>query len=187
MKRNFLVFTCLILIFASFVASCEKEGPAGPAGPQGAQGTPGAPGAPGPTGPAGAPGTANVIYSPWMDVAFEQDTTDGSWYGEMAAPKLDSIMLATGEMKVYVNAGTPADPVVITLPFNSGTDVILPIYVKGAIVLSATDDFSTFLVGGLKRWQYRYVLIPGGTRAQNGLKVDWNDYGQVQKALGIVN
>ena len=169
--------------------SCAKEGPAGPQGPPGTPGTPGAPGAPGPTGPtgpAGASGATAIVYSAWLDVVFQQDTS-GAWFGEIVAPKLDSIILATGEIKVYVNAGTPANPVVISLPYNDGGDIILPIYVKGGIFLNATDDFSTYTTGGQKRWQYRYILIPGGTRAQNGLKVNWDDYKQVQSALGIVN
>jgi hypothetical protein len=184
MKHNSFLVICFSMLLGSFIMSCEKEGPAGPEGPQGPQGTPGSAGAAGPTGPAGPAGTANVIYSNWLDVVFEEDTVDGGWFAEIAAPKLDSAMLATGEIKVYVNAGTPADPVVLTLPY---AQEILPIFVKGFIVLSAADDYSTFLNQGQKRWQYRYILIPGGTKGQNGLKIDWDNYKQVQAKLGIVN
>jgi len=184
MKHNSFLVICFLLLTGSFIISCEKEGPAGPAGAQGPQGTPGSAGAPGPTGPAGPAGSANVIYSNWTDVVYEEDTVDGGWFGEMEAVKLDSAMLATGEMRVYANAGTASNPVVISLPYGQE---ILPIFVKGGIVLSAADDYSTYINAGQRYWQYRYILIPGGTRGQNGLKIDWDNYKQVQATLGIVN
>jgi hypothetical protein len=184
MKQNSLLIACFLLMVTTMAISCAKEGPAGPAGAQGPAGSAGPAGPPGATGPAGASGTANVIYSAWMDVNFEEDTSDGTWYGEITAPKLDSLILATGEVKVYANAGTPGNPLVLTLPFQDLT----PLFVKGSIVMFAGDDYSTFLdQNNAKRWQYRYVLIPGGTKAGNGLKVNWDDYKQVQAALGIVN
>ena len=54
-----------------FFTACSKTGPTGPAGPAGQDG---AAGAAGPAGPKGDTGTANVIYSPWLDVTYKPDT-----------------------------------------------------------------------------------------------------------------
>lgn len=183
MKQNSLLIASLFFMVATVAISCEKEGPAGPAGPAGANGSSGPAGPSGTQGPAGAPGTANVIYSAWLDVPFEEDTVNGGWVGEIVAPRVDSILLATGEIKVYANAGTPANPLVVTLPFRD----LFPVFVKGGIVFFADADYGTFNTAQGKRWQFRYVLIPGGTRAGNAAKIDWDDYKKVQAALGIFN
>ncbi len=56
--------TILMVAVIAIMASCSKEGDVGPQGPQGPTGANGANGL---QGPKGDTGTANVIYSNWID------------------------------------------------------------------------------------------------------------------------
>ena len=195
-RKIFLSLLAIILI----IASCKK-GDTGPAGPAGAAGTPGAPGAPGgagPEGPKGDTGTANVIYSQWLDVPFEPDTVHNGtaidtigYFATIAATKLDSIILATGEMKVYLNFGSAADPDVVPLPYiaplNNGFDGTIFInadFLLQTILLTSNVDASTVTQSGVTFLQYRYILIPGGTTART-LKPNWKDYNAVKAFYGL--
>lgn len=182
-----------VFALALSFSSCSKEGPQGPQGEQGLQGAQGA------TGAKGDPGTANVIYSDWLDVTYESvnDTADDgtitpiAWLAGIDAPKLDASILSTGEIKVYINVNTAGDPEIIPLPLFdyyalTGVLNINLTYSTGSIFLYATDDASTFETQGQKLWQYRYVLIPGGIAARKAASaVDWNDYNSVKKYLHL--
>lgn len=183
-------FLALVVAAAIFVVSCQKgdAGPAGPAGPAGANG------ATGPAGPAGPTGTANVIYSDWLDVTFDQNTGGAT----INVPKLDATMLSTGEIKVYLNTGTAADPAILPLPLSItvGKDANNNPYVLGVQPIFALNEITLVLTGNVdastglddnnvKNYQYRYVLIPGGTKANS--KVDWNNYSAVKSYLGLQN
>jgi hypothetical protein len=54
-----------------------------------------------------------------------------------------------------------------------------------AILLSSNVNPSTRTTGGVKTFQVRYILIPGGTTARTGNTVDWNDYNQVKAYLKL--
>lgn len=194
----FVFFLSLTVI----LTSCGKDGdtgPIGPAGPQGPPGTPGAPGVPGAPGPAGAPGTANVIYSEWLDVAYGWNiNSNGDTLGlaaEIEAPKLVDSILSKGEIKVFLNLGSVDNPDVVPLPFFDPiyfqpAVIINPDYFVGTILLSSNFNMGTFENAGVKYFQYRYILIPGGTAgrpAAGGKTVDWNDYKQVQQHLGLTD
>ncbi|WP_220392838.1 hypothetical protein [Chitinophaga lutea] len=71
---RFLPFLLLTATAALFMSSCGKDGDVGPAGEKGENGDTGAGGPAGPAGPKGDPGTANVIYSDWLNVIFKPDT-----------------------------------------------------------------------------------------------------------------
>ena len=63
-----------------------------------------------------------------------------------------------------------------------------PYYSPQSILLLATHDLSSFIFNGFNNFQYRYVLIPGGTAARpgpNGKTIDWNNYKEVQQYLGL--
>src|SRR5829696_3128642 len=90
---SFLVLTVVTLLSTG----CSKEGPAGPAGAQGPQGQAG------PQGPKGDTGTANVIYSNWLDVKFDADTVHNGnvvdtvgFSADINAPKLTNAILSGG-------------------------------------------------------------------------------------------
>jgi len=192
MKQKFLGIPCLLVIaFTFIIVSCSKTGPTGPAGQAGAAGPQGNPG---PTGATGATGTANVIYSPWLDVTFQGDDTTG-WIAQIAAPKLVDSILNKGDIKVYFNAGSDStnSDLIVPLPVTDAflTGAIINAYFQPqVIILASTADVSSFTDNGNHYFQFRYILIPGGTTAlpvsANGSNgINWNDYNQVKKYLGL--
>ncbi|SEL71511.1 hypothetical protein SAMN04488505_102924 [Chitinophaga rupis] len=200
MKRVTTHIASLMLLAVSLLyVACTKEGPAGPQGEQGPPGANGANGGAGPAGPQGEKGdtgTANVIYSDWLDVVFEADTfrnagvlDTAGFFSGIDAPKLDQTILTTGEMKVYVNLGTAADPNVVPLPyydvyFNANINVN---FVTGGIGLYSNFDPGTGIDSdsGEKIRQYRYILIPGGANARKAKNINWNNYKEVKAYLKL--
>lgn len=194
MKRISNYLATLFLAFIVILSSCSKEGPVGPAGtagPQGPSGVNGTPGTAGPAGVPGQPGTANVIYSPWIDVIYNPANADSSvWIGEITAPKLVDSILNKGSIKVYLNAGSDSadNQIVIPLPiyeaFLIGA-IINPYFTPQTISLFASDDMGSFILRGFNHFQYRYILVPGGTPGGRQASVDWNDYAAVKAYLNI--
>jgi hypothetical protein len=188
-----LLFLSLAAVVLS-CGACSKDGSAGPAGADGPAGPVG------PAGPAGANGEngAGIIYSDWIDVAYdplvgaadedgiENDTV--AWETVIPVDKLTSDILTTGEVKVYINTNTAADPFIHPLPY---TDLyqglsINPTFLTGEIYLFASHNFQTVLDDdNVKHQQYRYILIPGGTAARTAKKVDWNNYNEVKAYLKL--
>lgn len=194
------VLYVVCIAFAVLMAACGKDGDTGPAGPAGPQGAQGPGGAPGPAGPQGDPGTANVIYSDWLDVGYEPDTvvfapgdTLFRFIGGFEAEKITAAVLANSDIKVYMNLGTAAEPFVVALPLADFSVfgvflTITPIFETGIVSLWSNIDAGTGLDdNNQKTWQYRYIIIPGGTAARKaaGADVDWNNYKSVQKYLGL--
>ena len=199
MKQKNLAFA-LILFFASslIIFSCSK-GPAGAAGATGAQGPAGPSG---PTGSTGATGTANVIYSPWLNVTF-QAGSDTNMIGTIPAPKLADSILNKGDVKVYFNAGSDSTngQFVLALPayepflFSNNnqpvTLIINPYFTLDTISIISNYDLSSFAINGYNYFQFRYIIIPGGTSTLpvsiNGTKksINWNDYNEVKAYLGL--
>jgi len=186
MKRLIPIAVFISLVFLS----CTKDGPTGPAGPAGPNG---AAGPSGPSGPAGPAGTANVIYSEWLDVTYTPVIDAGDTLGFTAtipAPKLDSAMLTNGEIKVYLNVGTAAQPSVWALPL---TDLIVyglnifPSFETGVINLVANVNVGTVTTADGKVQQYRYILIPGGVPALKAPNMDWGNYAAVKSYLKLTN
>ncbi len=180
----------LFLLVVTFLFSqCKKgdTGPAGPAGPAGGTGPAG------PPGPKGDTGTANVIYSQWLDVAFLPDTIqNGSiidtigFYANIPAAKLDTGIISHGEIKVYLNLGSSANPAVAPLPYfdvYSGISISPTFFIQN-IALYSNADAGTVTQNGVKFLQYRYILVPGGT---GGIfkPGNWNDYDQVKIIFGL--
>lgn len=191
-QRNYLKLFIAVLSLALFIVSCQK-GDAGPAGPAGTQGPQGATGS---TGPKGDTGTANVIYSAWLDVVYIADTfrstgnvlDTAGYYTNITAAKLTNAILTSGEIKVYWNAGTPTAPVVLPLPYSDlvyDFISIQPAFYLNRINLYATDNYGTFTQNNLKYNQYRYILIPGAVPGFAAQPVDWNDYNKVKAYLGL--
>jgi len=174
-KINFI----LPIVLALFVFVACKKGDTGPAGPAGPAGPDGA------AGPAGPAGTANVIYSDWLEVIFDEDTASNSWNTIIPAPGLSADILNRGDVKVYFNLGSTADPVVFPIPYFDGQSIITPVFVTDSILLSSTDDFSTRLdsASNEKFVVYRYVLIPGGEQAYSD--VDFKNYLSVKQKFDM--
>lgn len=181
MRKTLRLFPYIIgMALLIGLASCDKEGPAGPAG---AAGPAGPQGPSGPAGPAGQAGTANVIYSDWIDSTTWNPLIDTTsldtvgYYALISATKLDATILNQGEVKVYVNAGTTADPFIFPLPYNDGQLFIDVSFYTGTIQLVSNGDLT-----GLP---FRYILIPGGTHARTMKPINWNNYKEVQAYLGL--
>jgi hypothetical protein len=161
------------------IASCDKEGPAGPAGATGPAGPAGPAGS---QGPAGAAGTANVIYSDWIDtVTYFLAGAPDTIVGILTVPLLTADILNQGEVKVYANLNTTADPVIVPLPWHGGLFLgdggfAEPLFATGEIDIITNRNFD-----GLP---LRYILIPGGTHARKA-KINWDDYNEVKAYLGL--
>jgi hypothetical protein len=57
-------------------------------------------------------------------------------------------------------------------------------FTSGKIELYATDNGSTYTnTSGVKQWQYRYILVPGGVTARSA--INWNNYQQVKDYLEL--
>lgn len=197
MKLKFSTPFNLLIVLSILFVSCAKTGPTGPAGPVGPAGPTGAAGAPGAPGAQGNPGTANVIYSAWLDVTFKPlDTATNpntgkldtiSYSVDIPAPQLVDSIMNKGDVKVYLNLGSVDTATIVALPFTTFNGILInPYFSLGTISLIANADASTVTDAGKKYLQYRYVIIPGGTaagRKPNG--INWNNYAEVKKYLGL--
>ncbi len=193
MKAKSSVTLLASLVAITFIfTQCQKGdiGPAGPAGPTGPAGPAGSTGAKGDTG------TANVIYSPWLDVTYtaEIDPNNGDtldFVAHITANKLTQTIIDRGEIKVYMNWGTQTNPDVAPLPildvFFTGL-IINPEFLLQKIDLYANFNASTFTQSGQKYLQYRYILIPGSVPSGRlAHTVDWNNYNEVKAYLGLTD
>lgn len=186
MKKITFLFSAFAFILAIAFTSCSKEGPAGPQGDQGIQGPKGDP------GPKGETGSANVIYSAWLNVTYN----DG--VAVVNAPKLTKEILNSGEIKVYWNAGDSNDPFVVPIPCvvpitllmddpdADQPDVFIDNYFEvNNIYLVSNYDLTSRSDGSFK---VRYILIPGSVNARKiggEESVNWNDYNAVKAYLNL--
>ena len=164
----------LITALAFSITACQKatDGAVGPQGATGATGATGAAGPAGPTGSKGDPGSANVIYSAWTDVAFAGSGT--SYMGNITAPKITQDVLDKADIRVYWSESGR----VITLPYAEvvGTTAytVHQRFYVGKIELKASYALST--------QKMRYVIIPGvvpsGRVGADG--IDRSDYAAVK-------
>jgi hypothetical protein len=146
-------------------------------------------------GAKGDTGTANVMFSPWLDVDYSPTLNNAGdtviWFGTIPAPKLTKAILDSGVVKVYINIGSSADPLIFPLPITdlyALTNISqLGMYLTvGNIELYCDIDAGTVTSGGAKQGQYRYVIIPGGVPTGRSA-VNWNDYKAVQKLYNITD
>ena len=185
--RLFLIPSIFTLAIMFIITSCSKDGPAGATGPAGPAGPAGGSGTAGAAGPAG---TANVIYSDWLNVTFEGSPAAG-WADTIPAPKLVDSILSKGEIKVYWNSGSDSTggqlifPLPIVDNFIVGIDINAYFKLQN-IILRSTADVGSYVLRNYNYSQFRYILIPGGTKAGRGVKtIDWNNYKEVQQYLGL--
>jgi len=176
------LFYYMLAVALTFTA-CKK----GDTGPQGEKGDKGDTGATGNTGVKGDAGTANVLYSPWLDVTYSLDAASGVFFTQITEAKVTDNLLSTGEIKVFLNFGTSDNKVISPLPFVEGDVQITPIYFVGGIELDANVNAGTVTSSttGKKSRQYRYILIPGGASVRMDKKIDWNNYEEVKAYLGL--
>ncbi|HUP12404.1 MAG TPA: hypothetical protein VM187_09340 [Niastella sp.] len=138
----------------------------------------------GDTGPKGDTGVANAIYSPWINVSFENGAIvrpgDTVAVATIDAPKITKEVLDKGTVKVYINLGTAAEPNIAPLPFFEPTGYywVNADFSVGKINLTSTwyADFSA---------PYRYVIITGTVPSGRAATVDYNDYNAVKEYYKI--
>lgn len=189
MKRIYLsplVLSGLFLVI--LIISCGKQGATGPAGATGATG------ATGPVGPKGDSASGTVIYSDWMDVNFLPDTIHRAggnidtigYYAIINVPKLTAAMLNNSDVKVYINTSDITNPLIYPLPYSgtSGLNIELSAYAQN-IQLYSNGQVSTESNNGKKIQQYRYMIVPGNTKATTSNTVKWSDYTAVKAYLGL--
>ena len=174
-KRNFLL---VFLVAIIFVTGCSKEGPAGPQGPAGPTGPVG------PTGPTGPPGTANVIFSRWTTGStWAIDAPSGLNYYDITAAGLTQNILSTGSIHVYWAVVGDTVNHVRHLPFMEtiGSNMYFhnPKYSVGKIRV----ETSNLTMAATNR--YRYILIPGSVLGGRLATINFENYHEVVKALGL--
>ncbi|MFO7369134.1 MAG: hypothetical protein R6X09_02565 [Bacteroidales bacterium] len=170
--RKFLLFFALPMLALALFIGCEgDEGPAGPKGDQGDQGD---------QGIQGETGTANVIYSDWIQPAGAW--RDTSFYGvakvnHINVSGLTSAIINDGVVLCYYKSvssiilpGAPTN--VMALPWTGltgSTSFTLDFWLKtGKITFRAYthDNSGSYTpVGMLWHPEFRYVIIPGGVQA----------------------
>jgi hypothetical protein len=171
MKTTITKIFGFIMIITFVSCSDGDPGPAGSAGPQGQAG---ATGATGPQGEKGDPGTANVIYSAWMDVEWNGINDPEYKTMKIEEPLLTSEFLDKGGVTLFFIRAVEDDvTVVLPTPYQLGNvhlfgaaQIVSGVSSVG-LVASSTDGstISESMFAGL---EVRYVLIPGGTLTTGG-------------------
>lgn len=179
-KTSLLKLVMVLLVSVSFF-SCS-DGEDGAPGPSGADGTDGVNGIDGVDGEQGDPGTANVIYSDWLEQGFGGVPIESSAEGfDIEAPEITNDILSNGVMLIYgLRANTVAENVEVTyyqLPYTFYGSLqveyryrIDPPTSEKAITTiriqaRKLDDTDLNLNAATLISAYRYVIIPGGIEA----------------------
>lgn len=163
------------LIGALLIVSCSAEdGATGPIGPQGEQGEAGpqgeagADGADGAQGEQGEPGTANVIYSGWIDSEFDNDIISTSASFTINAPLMTDDIIDEGVILVFGRtfpAPVTEDTDVYALPMVFGAARQQSYYYRAEeaeeLVITIASNVEGDSAGVPFFGEYRYILIPG--------------------------
>ncbi|MBO9573934.1 MAG: hypothetical protein J7497_17230, partial [Chitinophagaceae bacterium] len=103
------------------------------------------------------------------------------------APKLTADIINKGDIKVYINLGTEADPVIVSLPYIDTDGILISaVFFEGGIQLTSNVNAGTALNDNNEKvLQYRYVLIPGGVLGVKPDNVHLDNYKEVQSYLKL--
>ncbi|WP_110357857.1 collagen-like protein [Arenibacter sp. ARW7G5Y1] len=166
-----LVNLLMILMVSISIFSCSDgedgaDGINGADGVNGVDGVNGADGEDGEDGEQGVPGTANVIYSDWIDSPLDGDIPSSTANGSIDVAGLSQEIFDQGTVLVYGKAGTLN---VFALPFigEAGVSYYYRLALGSINIRLASVDGSS--IGNPLFGQYRYVLIPGGVEASTGI------------------
>jgi len=157
-------------------------------------------GATGSQGPKGDPGTANVIYSDWINVSNSwRPKTDASSnvveltsISPVTVPQLLPSILNTGTILVYFRSEITSSAPVYQLSYISQGSNGPVSYSFQASQDGLNFKITTTGIGyGLSIEdrnfikQIRYILIPGGVKAARAITIDYSNYREVCKKYGI--
>lgn len=180
----------VLMAFVLIAGGCAEDGEPGPQGPQGEQGEQGEQGTPGEQGEKGEPGTANVLYSGWIEPDwYESAPTYYIWYHtdeNMTADVVDK-----GMIFLYYKSGS-SDDTVRPLYYPPSDIQFIPLFrtftstESYTIYLGAYSTDASRLVTMKNNYRFRYVLVPGG--AETGgrtASIDYSDYNQVKEFYNL--
>lgn len=177
--RTIKFMSVFFLSLSLLLTSCSKEGPQGEKGPQGEVGS---------QGPKGDVGSANVIYSDWLKISGDRDSTvDGSKLkvNYLAAPRLTTDLLKNSFIQVYMRFGTTIFPLPYTGNAGSKANTVsfIPMEKKICLTRFTHDNSGTLGFGAV---EFRYIIIPGGVSARMASPaVDFSDFDAVCEYYGI--
>ncbi|OJX54317.1 MAG: hypothetical protein BGO88_11755 [Flavobacterium sp. 38-13] len=175
MKPIKKISALLLMILGTSIISCSDDGKDGVDGLNGMD---------------GEPGTANVIYSDWLDrpVGTEAtiDGTSGMLY-TYSVPQITNEILNSGTVLVYMQ-------------FNGADIFALPYTSRAGNSINTIEAITT--LGNLKIFRYRhdgltptiavgsgvkfrYIIIPGGTPAARSINLRDRSYDEVCELLAI--
>lgn len=150
------------------------EGPQGPQGEQGQQGEQG------PQGDQGPEGTANVMYSDWLPLDWDANT---STFKEMYidAPEITEEFLESGTILCFVRNSVDQ---VYSVPMSSRNFSWYFFTRNQRLTLAARRIDGTTGAISTEFAEVRYVLIPGGTPVKLPAGF-WKDYESVAEYYGF--
>lgn len=187
------VYLTILLSLCLAFASCKQsEGPTGPQGEPGPQGQQGPQGEQGPPGEDGEDGTANVIYSDWMDIDW--NVSDGPNIKTMliSEPLITEEFTDMGTILMYARSKTTEVNIAIPLPFLQGNDYLYFYALNGhetfndGIVFNAESVDYAIPVDAFEDTEIRYILIPDGVPAKMPAGF-FEDYIAVKEYYGIAD
>ncbi len=175
MKPIKKISVLLLMILGTSIISCSDDGKDGVDGLNGMD---------------GEPGTANVIYSNWLNrpdgVEGTIDGTTGMVYS-FSVPQITNEILNSGAILVYLQFGSgEIFPLAYTSRAGGIINTIEAIPSVGNLkILRYRHDGITpgIPVGGSVR--FRYIIIPGGTPAARSINFRNRNYEEVCELLAI--
>jgi len=134
----------------------------------------------------GDPGTANVIYSDWVNAVNFRDTIiDNSELkiADVKTPQITSGILNTGTVLVYFTFNGTALPLPYTAYAGNKTNTMSFIPTVGKLIITrfTLDNSASVILS--KTLLYRYIIIPGGVHTTGN--INFNDYNAVKKAFHL--
>ncbi|WP_109301561.1 hypothetical protein [Aquimarina sp. AU474] len=167
----------IILILSILITSCEGEdGEIGPEGLQGEQGLP------------GETGTANVIYSEWIDTEFGDNITNINVAFEFDAPEINTNILNSGTILVYGRTFDTTNGVrVYQLPLTVGvgSSRLSYLFIVSTGKIEIRINSSEVIGNNDFIQQYRYVIIPGGESATSSVNHSKMSYQEIANKFTI--
>ena len=189
MKTRIFYYLLMAICIGSTNTSCSPE-----------DGRDGADGLQGEQGEQGDPGTANVIYSDWMPIVWND--VDGPLNKSMMIdePGITKDFIETGgTVLMFLKQEVMTTVIVYPLPFQNGNDLLHYFYANAPdepfegilLMVKSMDNASPIAsVYTEPKVSIRYVLIPGGNPLGDPAQAIWEeldktDYQKVAAFLGI--
>ena len=171
----------MLLVSILFVGCSPEDGKNGTDGIDGIDGVDGIDGIDGNDGTDGETGTANVIYSDWVNTELSNSIASSSASFTIDAPEIDPDILNFGTILVYARRIAGGN-IVYQLPIVFGASRQQSYFYRAEdetiIVFVASNEQGSSVGDGAFLEQYRYVIIPGGIAsarpANDSTQVDYS-------------